>query len=509
MEIRGSLLARNTLLNFVGQAVPLLIGVITIPFIIRGLGTERFGLLSLAWVILGYFAIFDLGLGRATTKFVAEALGKDAEDQVPRLVWTAVIVQAIFGIVGAFIWAGITPLLVERILNIPPELVSEAKNTFYLLALSVPVILISSSFKGVLEASQRFDLVNAIKIPSNILTFVLPLIGLQLGFTLPGIVALILTIRFGMLAAFVAINFRIIPELKRYSSSFSLFPCLFSFGIWVMVNSIVGPILRYLGPFLIGSLLTLAAVTYYTAPFEAVTRLWIIPTSLTMTLFPAFSALEGIKNKQKVSILFARSIKYILLVLGPFVIVICLFAREILQIWLGSDFALQSTRVLQILVFAVLINSLADIPSALLQGVGRPDLVAKFQLIELPVYIGIAWFMINNWGITGAAGAWAIRIILDALLLFGAVFKVYRLSPRLLDNSIRLISFSLVILIGISYVLQAITRSLSLVVQFLLITVLVVLFFLISWKKVIDDSDRRAILKVIKPKIISVSREAK
>lgn len=73
MEIRGSLMARNTFLNFIGQAVPLLVGVITIPFIIRGLGTDRFGLLSLAWIVLGYFAIFDLGLGRTTTKFIVVA----------------------------------------------------------------------------------------------------------------------------------------------------------------------------------------------------------------------------------------------------------------------------------------------------------------------------------------------------------------------------------------------------------------------------------------------------
>jgi len=51
--VSGRLLARNTLLNLIGQAVPLLVGVVTVPFIIRGLGTERFGLLSLAWVIWG------------------------------------------------------------------------------------------------------------------------------------------------------------------------------------------------------------------------------------------------------------------------------------------------------------------------------------------------------------------------------------------------------------------------------------------------------------------------
>ena len=61
------------------------------------------------------------------------------------------------GIVGALVLVGITPLLVERILNIPPDLVGEAKATFYLLALSVPVVLVSSSFRGVLEASQLLE----------------------------------------------------------------------------------------------------------------------------------------------------------------------------------------------------------------------------------------------------------------------------------------------------------------------------------------------------------------
>jgi O-antigen/teichoic acid export membrane protein len=64
------LLARNAFYNFLGQAVPLLAAVVSVPYVIHGLGPERFGLLSLAWVVLGYFTIFDLGLGRATTKFI-------------------------------------------------------------------------------------------------------------------------------------------------------------------------------------------------------------------------------------------------------------------------------------------------------------------------------------------------------------------------------------------------------------------------------------------------------
>ncbi len=281
------MIARNTLLNLVGQALPLLVAVIAMPFVVRGLGTERFGLLSLAWVVMGYFTIFDLGLGRATTKYVAEALGNGEEGRVPQIIWTAATMQAIMGTIGALALFGLTDLLVNRFLNIPTGLLDEARLTFHLLALGIPVVMITSSFSGVLEAAQRFDLINSVKIPSSILTYLLPLVGLFMGLGLPGIVALILLARFGAMITFVAINLRIRPELREYSASTNLLTPLFSYGGWITISNIVSPVLVYLDRFLIGSILTISAVAYYTAPYEAVTRLWIISSSLTMTLFPA------------------------------------------------------------------------------------------------------------------------------------------------------------------------------------------------------------------------------
>ena len=463
----------------------------------RGLGTERFGLLSLAWVVLGYFTIFDLGLGRATTKYVAEALGKGEGDQVPQIIWTAVTFQAFLGFIGALVLFGITDLMVENVLNIPPQLLGEAKDTFHLLALSIPLVLVSSSFSGMLEAAQRFDLVNAVRIPSSTLTFLLPLVGLYMGLGLPGIVALILLARFGTLVAFFMMDLGIVPKLKGYSVSFALFSQLFAFGGWVMITSIVGPILVYLDRFLIGSLLTIAAVAYYTAPYEAVTRLTIISASLTMTLFPAFSALEGSRDRQRLGIIFSRSVKYILLASGPIVILMAIFAKEILQVWLGNDFAIESTVAMQVLALGVLINSLAYTPFALLQGIGRPDLPAKFHLIQLPIYIAVAWVLVREFGIVGAAGAWTVRIILDAFLLYIATFKIYRLSPSLFaENGTKLTIIVLVIFACIAYGLKVLSCDLSMTVQFLLFIGLFTSFAWACWNYVLDDLDRGIVQKM-------------
>lgn len=432
IEITGKILVRNTLLNFIGQVVPLGIAIITIPFIIRGLGTDRFGLLSLIWVVFGYFAIFDLGLGRAATKYIAEALGKGDEDRIPVLLWTTVTIQLIFGLLGAIILLIVNPLLTESLLKIPNSLIQEAKMTFYFLALSIPIILVSNSFSGVLQARQRFDLVNLIKIPSSACTFFMPLVGLMFGLNLPGIIILILCVKIATLIVFLTINIKIFPKIKKITIQSVLFMHLFKFGGWVTVSSFVSPILVYIDRFLIGSILSMSAVTFYTAPFEAVNRLSLIAGSIGTSLFPAFSALDGAGDRQKLEFYYATSIKYVILVLTPLVLGVIIFAKEILKLWLGAEFALESAMTLRILSMGVFINSIAIMPYSLFQGTGRPDIPGKFHLLELPIHLVVAYILINHWGITGAALASVIRIIFDTFLLFIASFKIHRFSIPLL-----------------------------------------------------------------------------
>src|SRR5439155_3258512 len=87
LEFNAGLLTRNWMLNLLGWVVPLSVALIAVPYVVTGLGSERFGVLSLASALLGYFGIFDLGLGRAMTKIVAECLAREDLDQLPKVVW--------------------------------------------------------------------------------------------------------------------------------------------------------------------------------------------------------------------------------------------------------------------------------------------------------------------------------------------------------------------------------------------------------------------------------------
>src|SRR5581483_8113346 len=83
------LLARNSMLNMVGQVGPLIVAVFAVPALVHALGVDRFGVLTLAWAAIGYFSLFDLGLGRALTQSASAAIGAGRLDELPVLSVTA------------------------------------------------------------------------------------------------------------------------------------------------------------------------------------------------------------------------------------------------------------------------------------------------------------------------------------------------------------------------------------------------------------------------------------
>src|SRR6266852_9939616 len=113
----GRLLARNTIWNLLGLISPLAVGLVAVPTLIRAMGVTRFGVLSLAWVVIGYFSLFDLGIGRAMTKLIADKLGANEEHSIPPLAWTALLLMFLLGVLGGLATFAMSPWLVHRALK--------------------------------------------------------------------------------------------------------------------------------------------------------------------------------------------------------------------------------------------------------------------------------------------------------------------------------------------------------------------------------------------------------
>ncbi|MDA2912728.1 flippase [Acidobacteriia bacterium AH_259_A11_L15] len=496
VEIKGSLLLRNTALNFLGYVIPLGVAVVAIPHLIHGLGVERFGVLSLAWVVLGYFGMFDLGLGRATTRFVAEALGRGEVERLPSIVWASLILQTVLGVVGGIALIAVTPVLVEKVLSLSQSIVEETKIVFYILSVSIPIVMYTGSLRGVLEAGQRFGLVNAVKIPANSLVFLIPLFALLLGFQLPGIILFLTTSWFVTGLVYFMLVFKVFPRMKQVCINAGVLRSLLAYGGWIALCNMLVPVLIYLDRFLIASLVSVAALAYYTASYEVVSRVLIIPASFTTTLFPAFSAVAAF-DKKDLARLYARSLKHMLLVMGPIAFILILFSGDILRFWLGSDFADKGALIFQILAAGMLLNGVATMAAYLLDGIGRPDLRAKIYLSYVAVYIGLAWFLISRMGIVGAALAWTLRASLELVLLFGVSWRVMRFKRAVfVENGLLRVMIAFVGLVAaISFTNWVFGKGM--LPQVIATLAYLIIFVFISWRFVLDNADRNSLLAVI------------
>ncbi len=498
LKIGSHVLARNTALNVAGQVIPLLVGIVTMPYVIRRLGADRFGLLSLAWLVVGYFALLDFGIGPATTKFVAELLGKGELDRLPALVWTAVATQTGFGMLAGVLFAAGSPALSDRLLKIPPQLRTEAHWVFLILAISLPIGFATGTFQGVLGASQRFDLVNAISLPSAVLYYLLPAMMLAVGFGLRAVVLGLVLSRIVALGGYGLLCLRLYPVLRHaITYQRSLVLPLLGFGGWVTVSGAVIPILTYFDRFVIGGLLSVAAIGFYTPPFMISSKLIILPASLTAALFPAFSTSHGRGDNAWISTALVRSLKYVLLVVGAASLAMIFFARPLLTLWVGAKFASEGTLVLQILTVGTLINALAYVPYNLLQGVGRPDLTAKFHLLEVPFHLGLLWFLVTKLGLPGAALAFSARVTLDFLLLTIAALWVTHSSPRLLAG--RDVLRSLAILAALTLGFLALwVWSHNLLAQIFFSLLLAAGFLVVTWHYILDLEEKGHIRQWVK-----------
>lgn len=424
----GRRMARNTLWNVAGQVFPLIVGVFCIPVLVRHLGIDRFGLLTLAWLVAGYLSLFDLGLGRAVTKMIADGRHRRPPEFLATTAWTAQAMLLALGLVGGAAGALATPFLVHRLLRVPISLQPETLVSCLLLAMTIPLVTTSSGLRGVLEGYQRFDLVNYVRVPIGILTFLGPVLIIPLGAGLVPAVASLVGVRTINVVLYLLMALRMMPALRKPRLSAGEIRPLLGFGGWITVSSIVGPLMVSTDRFLLGALVSIASVAYYATPYEVATKMWIIPGALASVLFPAF-AMSSRATPERVAVLFARGAKYVLLILAIPTLAMVLLAPEGLRLWLGPDFAAHSALVLQLLAIAVLVNSLAFIPTALIQGSGRPDLTAKLHMVELPFYLAVLWLLVTHFGVVGAAMAWLARVTVDCLVLAVISFRILR-APR-------------------------------------------------------------------------------
>ena len=399
---------RNSFLSLSSLAIPLLVGLITVPHIISDLGLERFGVLTLVWAIIGYASLFDLGISRALTKRVSALQGQ--MQRLRSLIRSGLCLMSLFGVVMGVLTLIVTCQFDYQRFGLGED---EFKQSVLLLAVSIPLVIISGGFRGILEGMHRFAVVSAVRLGFGLITFIAPVFVLASSPRIDHIIVI-------MLAARIVGTLIMVWSCRTYLAKGTMSRSrrkvelrnLLTFGGWITVSNLASALMLYMDRFFLVSSSFASSLALYTTPYEFVTKLFILPSALSSVLFPYMARSTkfiGISNQ-----LLVLGSAIVLASVTPVVALIILFAPELLGWWVSPEFGRGAAPALKILAIGVLVNCLAQIFQTYLLGRGHAAWMAKMHLVELVVLLPLLYASIQGFGIEGAAWAWTLRILVDS-----------------------------------------------------------------------------------------------
>lgn len=451
---------------------PLVLGIVIIPHLIQNLGKERFSYLSLVWSLLGYFSFLDLGIGRTLTKMVAEIINNKSEQKDLSFVKAAQFFVLIVSLIGTAVLFFLAHTLIERYLTVSSEIQDDLITSSKLIAFGIPMVTLASLNRGVLEGFSDFKLANIIQILSGVLLFVFPLIFWKISPSMVFVCGGILLGR--MILLFLSWKFVSLRLSDFQASAESNYTrdlkILLRHGGWITVGNVLAPLMANLDKILLGGIVALEKVVFYTTPMEMISRVWAVPGSVTRIFFPKFASTSGDRD---LKLQFRYAAQIMGLFISPICLVIFVFAKELLTLWISPDFSSQSYSLAQWMILGVLCNCFNWIPYGWLQATKYVRWSIYTVLLEIPLFLAAFYFFTNAYGVYGAAVVWAGRLIFDFLITYLVVIKI---KKTLMSECI----FSLVYIAGtagVSLVLQGIQ---NLTLKLILSGTLILLFALIN-----------------------------
>lgn len=414
-------LKRNTLWNLAGSALPLLAGAVAIPYTLQQLGSEAFGVLTLIWALIGYFGLFDFGIGRALTVEVSRRVSASGTTAVGPILRAGMLLTALAGLLGVGVVAVLAEPLATQWLSISAKWQQSAVQAFWITALGVWPTTVSSGLRGALEGLDRFAESNVSRVAMGIWMFGAPAVAIAWHGPDLGTIALYLVVG----RCFVL--FGLLGPLARYWREGTKgidrgdFARLGGYGIWVTMTGIIGPLMVYGDRFFVSAAVGAEQLPLYAIPQEGLLRLLLVSGALTTALLPRLAA----TNEQDAANQYRWILGRLAVVMGLACIAAGALAYPVLKLWISQAFAAQAMPVVVVLCFGVWVNSIASLPFTLLQARGNPRLTALFHLAELGGYLAMLWWATRHWGLMGAALAWVARVTLDAVLLQIAVRRLY------------------------------------------------------------------------------------
>lgn len=424
-------ISNNIKHNAIGHAIVFAVELALFPFIVFNVGKEIYGVYLLVMALTGYLGVLEFGVTAAVTKYVAELSAKGDKKEINKIVSASFSLYFLIGLAVALILFALS-FYFERIFTVSPQNVTIMRQLFWVSATASLLIWPAKIFEKVLEGFQRFDLLAAFNIARAVLIAASAIIIFKFGL---GIVCfLVFSYAFIILkcvAAFVATRIYflkskiIFPYFDR-----RVFKTIFGFSIFLFLSNLVGLFIFDFDSFVIGAFVSVSAITLYGVGYNLQRGFRIVNGLLGAPLFSAGANMEGKTAYEKQKSLLIKGTRYMTLMFVPMVIITIVFAKQLINSWMGPGF-LSAVLPAQILIFFWLFNNTAEVGSSLLVAKGHVKIIFKITALNALFNIVLSLILVKPFGILGVALGTTLPMVLVCFpLTLYQISKIFKVGFR-------------------------------------------------------------------------------
>jgi O-antigen/teichoic acid export membrane protein len=386
MQTKQSLrraILENASANLLRLAASGTVALLLPPFLVRMLPKETYSTWALVLQLTVYLGLLDFGIQTAVARFVAHADELNDSEQRDGIVSTAFLLLTVASALGVLAVVVLAWQLPHVFRAMPVSLHRDARTALLLMggsfALGLPVSVISAIFVGQQRNKVPVGILIFNKLVTAALTLAVVLRHSNLA-TMGAAVGLANVLSYGASymawrawASDVRIQFKLASRsCARQIASYSA-----ALGVWYLAMMMISGLdLTIVGVF------DYVAVAYYAVAVTLTNFVVQTQNAIFAAVLPASAVLNARGDSEKLGALLLCSTRYGMLVLLAMALPLVLAGRFILSIWVGRDYALHTTLILQVLVVANVVR-LSFLPYAtLLLGMGEQRKVVMSPMAE-------------------------------------------------------------------------------------------------------------------------------
>ena len=400
-------LGRNLLAGLANSIWSALIGLAVVPYYLKYLGIEAYGLIGFFVTTQALLSLLDMGMAPTINREVARCSASGNLQQAGKLLHTlAVVYWGMAGLIALLILV-VAPLIAEYWLQskqLSPQTISHAVMLMgVVVACRWPIGL----YQGALIGAHRLTVSSAINMAMVtagslgavlVLAFVSPTI--EAFFIWQACVGLVyaITIRYA--------TWRIIGKLNQKRFDIDKLKSVWHFTAGMSAIGLTGLVFTQMDKVVLSKMLGLDEFGHYMLATVVASGLSVLIAPVYPVVYPRFSALVALGDTEKLKELYRLGTRMLAAVIFPIAIVLAVFAKDLVYVWTGNlSMASSVAPVISLLVLGSALNGVMYFPYALQLAFGKTWIPLTINILLMCLLVPLIVYLAQTYGALGCAMA--------------------------------------------------------------------------------------------------------